>query len=707
MLRECRREASRGSRPWRPQLSQHATGLPRILVLPCSAVRSCSTAASTLAYPAHKRKTKKHIAPVVLTTVHCGPHMRLGVAYGRGRRATLAWVLFAAITGGFVASSHAQPLVGDANCDGTVGAADLAALTAVLFEREPTPECGGADANQDGRWSSADLTAVLRIFAPPAEGPVVSYLGLATPDGQALVPTGFVGGRAVFWRPVGSGFQLVVEGRPGRNGNRPGSTVFAFDPRRPEQRPDLQVLVHRPLGDGSPEVCNGGVPGIDPPDFAPGLRVSSAINDLGCNFTLSGQGSCTLDPFGRPAFAGRGSQIQYCATISRSLAFPAGETIVAVRLRDLSGNLGPIESIVVHVGSQPPTPSPSPTRPASPTASRTIPASSTPTRTVTIAPTRTFTALVPPTSPAPSSPSATRTAGRETSPTPSATRTASRTAAATPTRTATRPAPTVTPSPTRSTAPTLATTVPSRTPTPTPSRTRTVAPSLTPIPSTASATRTSTRTPTRTVLPTSTATSTAVAGAANGPQITFFGLTRADDTLIPASGTTAAGIPLYQRPAGAGFSLVIEAKPGSNGRPVGTETFREGGRPALQVLVSRALGDGSSAVCDRLPPNAGGVPGTDPPQFTDAPEVVDAMNDMGCRFLDGAGQPRGRSRNDACILKPDGGFDFARSDSTVQFCGFVDVPIVFPPGDTLVTVRVADTSGTLGPPAALIIRVGP
>lgn len=153
--------------------------------------------------------------------------------------------------------------------------------------------------------------------------------------------------------------------------------------------------------------------------------------------------------------------------------------------------------------------------------------------------------------------------------------------------------------------------------------------------------------------------------------------------------------------------MVIEAKPGSNGRAVGTATYRDGGRPDLQIVASRALGDGSASVCDRVPPNAGGVPGVDPPQFSDAPEIVAALNDFGCRFLDGTGQPRARSRNDACILKADGSFDFARPDSTVQFCGFVDVPMAFPAGDTRVTVRVADTSGVLGPPAQIIIRVGP
>lgn len=187
--------------------------------------------------------------------------------------------------------------------------------------------------------------------------------------------------------------------------------------------------------------------------------------------------------------------------------------------------------------------------------------------------------------------------------------------------------------------------------------------------------------------------------------ITFFGITRADDTIVEPSGTAQDGTPIFERPTGAGFNLVIEGRPGATNVAVGTVTFRENGPPDLQILVSKPLGDGSTRVCDRLPPGAGGVPAIDPPMFRDVPEVIDAMNDLGCRFLDGAGQPRGRGKNDACVLKPDGGFDFVNATSTVQFCGFIDVATRFPPGEARVTVRLRDERGQTGPPAQIILRI--
>lgn len=172
-------------------------------------------------------------------------------------------------------------------------------------------------------------------------------------------------------------------------------------------------------------------------------------------------------------------------------------------------------------------------------------------------------------------------------------------------------------------------------------------------------------------------------------------------------GTTVDGTPIFQRPSGAGFNIVVEGKPGASGTAVGTVTYRENGPPDLQVLVSRPLGNGSLEVCDRAPPQAGGVPAIDPPVFDDSPAVIDALNDLGCRFRDGAGQPRGRGRNDACILEPDGGFDFGNRDSTVQFCGFIDVATRFPSGDVRITVRLRDELGRTGPPAQMLVRVQP
>jgi hypothetical protein len=87
--------------------------------------------------------------------------------------------------------------------------------------------------------------------------------------------------------------------------------------------------------------------------------------------------------------------------------------------------------------------------------------------------------------------------------------------------------------------------------------------------------------------------------------------------------------------------------------------------------------------------------------------VTNAVNDLGCRFVDGAGQPRGRSRFDACTFFENGEFHFVEPNSTSQFCAGIAEPFAFPVGDTTVEARLRDTSGRAGPSAAMIIRVLP
>jgi hypothetical protein len=227
-----------------------------------------------------------------------------------------------------------------------------------------------------------------------------------------------------------------------------------------------------------------------------------------------------------------------------------------------------------------------------------------------------------------------------------------------------------------------------------------------------------TKTPTRAISPTPTRTATRTFTISPtpkptptgvlGPIISYFGITRADDTPVDPIGNTSDGIPIYSRPAGAGFSLVVEGRKGANGLDVGTDSFDSSGAgfPDLEIVVSRALGDGSPAVCDRLPPSAGGVPAVDPPNFAATKPVIDAVNDLACRFVDGSDVPKARGKADACVLFPDGDYDFAGQGSTVQFCGFVDAVLHFPAGDTLVTARLLDVQGNPGPPLQIVVRIG-
>jgi hypothetical protein len=223
-----------------------------------------------------------------------------------------------------------------------------------------------------------------------------------------------------------------------------------------------------------------------------------------------------------------------------------------------------------------------------------------------------------------------------------------------------------------------------------------------------------TRTPTNGASPTRTRTATATAAAASGPVISFLGVVRADNRYNAADliGITGDGTPIYRRPLGTGFVIVVEARPGSSRRNVGQSSFNSDPgdprtRPDLQIVVDRALGNGSAAVCDNEPPDIGGVPAVKPPRFDETQAISNAINDLACRFVDGEGQPRARNRMNACVLFEDGEYGFFDSSSTAQYCSVV-IPqaMRFGDGDTLVLVRVRDAGGNSGPPARMIIRVG-
>jgi hypothetical protein len=567
---------------------------------------------------------------------------------------------------------------GDANCDGRVNADDLAAVTAAIFDSDAW-SCPSADVNRDARFGSADLTALGNLLAvPAAPGPEVAFIGLAGSDGTPLGSLGRIDGVPVYFRTAGFGFKIVIEGRPGFSGLTPGVTTFNSSPSDSRRRPDLQIESSRPLGDGSTTVCEGGVPALDPPDFGPGQEIANVLNDLACSFAAvtSPDFACTVNFFGANVFLGEGTGVQFCLQVPRTLELPNGETTLSVRLRDTGGNLGPLQQLRVRIGPGPAPPtftfSPTPTPPR-PTPTRT----STVTRTATRTRTRTATA--------------TRTSTATISPSPTAT------------RTATPPSPSVTPTRTPTPRPGTPTRSPTSSPTPTPTPTRT---------------RTRTRSPTPTSTPT----------VSRGPIITFFGLTRSDDSLQPPAAMTSDGAPIFVSSTGFGFSLVVEGKAGPSGSLVGLSAYApvvcsdtepgaapvagaaaqgpEPVLPDLQVQVTRPLGNGSTAVCDASGSNPGGVPAIDPPSFLETPETIGALNDLGCRFVNGDGLPCSRPARYGCVLFTTGELGYARSDSTAQFCGFMNTTLQFPPGDTLVTARLRDRAGNVGAPARLVVRVG-
>jgi hypothetical protein len=228
--------------------------------------------------------------------------------------------------------------------------------------------------------AAASATATATPTPEATIGPQVSYLGLARADGSVLEPTSVLAdGTPVFVRYGGSGFFLVVEGRPGASGAPVGLETFREDLA---SLPDLQIVSSRPLGNGSAEVCDntppgGGVPAVEPADFSPTAEHIAAINDLACRFVdgegrhrgLGPEDACTLFPTGEYEFVNRSSTVQYCALVSRFLEFPLGETVLTVRLRDVLGNPGPPARLVVRIEPPPtslPTATPTPTVPAPP-----------------------------------------------------------------------------------------------------------------------------------------------------------------------------------------------------------------------------------------------------------------------------------------------------------------------------------------------------
>lgn len=194
-----------------------------------------------------------------------------------------------------------------------------------------------------------------------------------------------------------------------------------------------------------------------------------------------------------------------------------------------------------------------------------------------------------------------------------------------------------------------------------------------------------------------------------GPDVTFFGIASGDDAPQQPIGTDDQGRPIFTWPVGQGFSLIVEARPGANRAQIGTRAtgFDELQLPDLQLLVSRPLGNGDPTVCDADRPNLGGVPATVPLEFGPAPDVVRAINDLGCRADDGQGQPLGRRGIPCTRIPPANTPDFvSRSPlSQVQFCLPIARAWTFPEGDTTAAVRLRDITGEIGPAREIVIRI--
>jgi hypothetical protein len=192
-------------------------------------------------------------------------------------------------------------------------------------------------------------------------------------------------------------------------------------------------------------------------------------------------------------------------------------------------------------------------------------------------------------------------------------------------------------------------------------------------------------------------------GSSKPPEITYFGVARADDFIELPDFIDAEGRSVFLRPQPQAMTLVLEARPGTY--RLGDDAYDGEGLPSAQFLVSRPLGDGSVAVCDTTEPLIGGVPGFDPPVFSGDPALVDAVNDLGCRVNDGTGAPLGRSGRNACTKDLGAEYGFVDTRSNLQFCLPIARAWSFPPGDTIVAARVRDVRGNVSAPREIVVHV--
>ena len=194
-------------------------------------------------------------------------------------------------------------------------------------------------------------------------GPVVTYFGAARADGTKGEPTSVdKQGIPTYTTGAGSGFIIVVEAKPGKSGAEVARRVSAYVPGDPHVRPDLEIQSTHDMGNGSPAVCDrvrpniGGIPGIDPPNFEETQKISDALNDLGCRFEtfIESESSCTMQANGDYAFIEKGTTTQFCMLVAHAYAFPEGDTLVSVRVRDVDGNPGPIAHMKIRRIKPPP-----------------------------------------------------------------------------------------------------------------------------------------------------------------------------------------------------------------------------------------------------------------------------------------------------------------------------------------------------------------
>ncbi len=260
---------------------------------------------------------------------------------------------------------------GDCDGDGTVTVDELLRGVNIILGSIAGVACPALDVNGDEALAINELIGAVSnlltgcpvLSAPTPEptpvrppitpaagnGPEISHLGVASAADRPLpaIDTDEAG-RPIVALPHGHGVTLVIEARRGRDRIPVGQRTFDAA----GGLPDLQIIVSRPLGDGSDAVCDadppasGGVPATEPFGFD-GVA-AAAVNDLGCRAVVNPLALCTRHPDGSYDHVERASELQFCVPIAAAWAFPPGDTIVAARVRSGNGSHSAVREIVVR-----------------------------------------------------------------------------------------------------------------------------------------------------------------------------------------------------------------------------------------------------------------------------------------------------------------------------------------------------------------------
>ena len=194
-------------------------------------------------------------------------------------------------------------------------------------------------------------------------GPQITYFGLANAAGIPVTPSGKEGEDDVYSWPVGAGFFIVVEARPGSS-NSPPSTN-SYNGSNPDAAPAFRLWADNDFGNGSEAVCDTGPPPEFPRGGVPAIetynpsdaRVARALNDLGCRLEIvtSSALACTINPSTTgESFVMQGlSTAQACPgqVIGSVLGLPDGRTRLSVQWLDGVGNASLQKNIILNVGS--------------------------------------------------------------------------------------------------------------------------------------------------------------------------------------------------------------------------------------------------------------------------------------------------------------------------------------------------------------------